>query len=248
VAVELKLSNGNRQTLLDLKSGRVRKTAYTEASPALDPWTLALVGIGVLAIAPGIYRMFTGPTERAQAVERLKMDQLEAKLQHDNAKIAKLEADTERIRLLASPSIEEERRAKTETIERNLPLDLWRKEIANEALEFELTLNQLKAPLIIRDKELAQENLTALIRQRQQSHEEALELAELAQDRVEAEIERTRAITEQTELQTRLLETAVDGMDFFNKQIFLRDRLFPEREEPKRGFISPTGVRTITAF
>jgi len=248
VATELTLSNGNRRTLLDLKSGKPRKTVYFPHNPVIGPLGIAMIGLGLAAVAPGIYRMFTGPTERAQAVERLKIDQLEAKLNHDTAKIAKLDAETQRILLAASPSIVEEREARTRTIQENLPLDLWRKEVTNAALELELQLNREIAPVIARIKQQTADNLDDQNEQRWQAHETALDLAQVTQDRIEADTERFRAVTEQTELQTRLLETAVDGMDFFSKQIFIRDRLFPQREEPKRGFISPTGIRTITAF
>ena len=253
MAVQVKLLIKNQPIITDLRPGRVRKTLYSPPNDPVSAWLLAAVGIGAIAIAPGIYRMFTGPTERAQAIERLKIDQLEAKLNHDNAKIEKLQAESEKIRLALSPSIEEERQEKIKVIRENLPLDLWRKEITNDALELELELNRSIAPTVTRLKQLAADNQADLIRQRQQQHEASLELAELARERAAAETERIAAETDQRELNTRLVETAIDGLDYFSKQIFLRDRLFPPVAAPTARELTLQGrplrsTTTITAF
>ena len=247
MAVQVTL-NGNRRTITDLKAGRVRKTVYTAPTPGLDPWTLGVLAVvGLAAAAPGIYRLFTGQSEQAQAMERLKMKELEAKLRHDDLLNVKIAQEIDIARQKPLPSTQEEQKLKLDIIRDNAPLDLHTRELTVQKLEQELARNRAVSPFVDIERELSIENLRGLIRSRQQVVEDTHEQSDIRLDRERAETELTDARADQIALQTRLLETAVDGMDFFNKQIFLRERLFPEQPE-RKGFISPGGVRTVVAF
>jgi hypothetical protein len=81
-------------------------------------------------------------------------------------------------------------------------------------------------------------------REREAANAEALAVSEVMRERAAAETEKVRAATEQQQLNTRLIETAIDGLDYFSKQVFLRDRLFPPRAEP----VPLSRVTTIRAF
>ena len=244
MAVEIRLLTKNQPKILDLVAGKVRKTVYAEASPALGPLALITIGAVGAALAPGVGRFLFGPAASNEGKEKLAGDLLLAKLHKAEAEVDRINAQTAKLAKDFSPLIQEEQRLKNRALEDSIPLDLARK--AN-LLEAEIEARERADrdfPIIQRAREAALQIQEDLARDRREAHLEALQLSELAQERAAAETERVRAATEQQEVNTRLIETAIDGMDFFSKQIFLRDRLFPPRAEA-----APLSrVTTIRAF
>lgn len=232
-----------RETLTDLAPGTTRKTIYN-----FGPFFWGtIVGGGVALLTTGVGRTVLGLNPKNESRDWLEQQLLLAKLNHDNAAVALLNEQRKVLQADPRARTPEEREEQRAYIQATQPLTLAQQEIKTESMEQQLDLQDRLVPIIAEANRVRLETERDLREQRQQAFEDYLQTQDALRERAAAETQRITAEAEQRALNTSLIETAIGGLDYFSKQIFLRDRLFPP---PPAARAEPALLRqtTITSY
>lgn len=229
----IRASPQTRQVLLDLQATPPRKTIY-----AIGPLGWFIIGATGLAITQGAARAIFGKNDRNEAVEALRSAGLLAKLNKSEAETNRITAEIDRLR--STPITREDIAAKVEVIRANAPLDLALKEITLERDQIALDTERRLAPFVDELKTVRLEKERGLNREREERLALDLALADVAIEKELAAADVATARAAAQAQKTDLVDTALSGLSFFQKRIFLRDRLFPKPKEKDR--------RRITRF
>lgn len=239
MAVELKLLTTNPGTLTDLRPGRVRRTIYTEGSPAITPLAALLIGLTAAPLITGAGRALLGGANRNEAREKLETELLAAKIAGEKAQVQEIQGKLALLAREFDPTSEEERTLKLSAIREALPLDLARREVTIEAERANIAREDALFPLVMDARRLANENLAALTAERGILFAEQIQASRVNRENVAAETAKTEALTAQLEQNAELVRTAIGPLDQAQASQFLRERLFPE---PKPRALAPIGV------
>lgn len=232
-----------RETITDLQPGKTRTLIYN-FGPLF--WGV-IAGAAATLLTTGIGRSVLGLNPKNEGRDWLESEILLAKLNNETTDLRIKREQLARATADPRPRTVEERNQTLNALQQFAPLTFHGQEIKIQQMEEQLDLQDRLVPLIAEQTRLKNETERDLAEQRAQGVADFLDTQAALRERIQAETDRTEALAEQTEIQNRLVETAIDGLDFFSKQQFLRERLFPPQPAP-RGFISPTGIRTVTNF
>lgn len=243
MAVEAKVLRVGSDVLTDLRPGRVRRTLYTERSPAITPLAALLIGLTAAPLITGAGRALLGGSARNEAKEKLNDELVAAKIAGEKAKIQEIQGKLALLAREFDPTSEEERTLKLAAIRDALPLDLARREVTLEAERANIEREDALFPLVAEGRRLANENLAALISERGQLFAEQVQTQRVTRERIAADTAKTEALTEQLEQNAELVRTAIGPLDQAQAAQFLRERLFPE-PKPKRP--GPIGTLSVS--
>lgn len=209
---------------------------------------LSLLGPPEVPIFPvGTGPVVFGGTASNEARERSFSDRLLATLQGADDSLDRLAKSLSQTSKQNRPLDELARNAKKIALIKALPLDLALREVELRQEERQLESQDRILPFIEELKGAKIELDRSLAGKRQAETAVLLDLAAAQREKVLAAAEFTRARARQESLNRDLIETALGGLDGFQKMIFLRDRLFPPVVEPRR-VGRPGRIRRIAGF
>jgi len=226
VAVEVKVLKVGSDVLTDLRPGKTRKTIYSPAGQ-LGAMTAFMLGLGAVAVAPGIMRMVAGSSPRAAAREELEDNLLAAKITGEQQKADFLEAQRRLLEREFDPTSEAERAAKLKAIQDSLPLDLSRRELSLEAERAATARADELFPLVLQEREQALQIQGQLATERAERQAEFIATERAKRELFAEETERAALLNRQLEQQTALIEAAIGPLDAAQAAQFARERLFP---------------------
>ncbi len=236
MATEAKVRTASEAVLTDIRPGKTRKTIYTPAGQ-LGPMLAFALGIGAVAVAPGVARWFTGSSPRMKARENLEDELLAAKVTGEKAKAEEIRAKIALVAREFDPVSEEERALKLKAI---------RSALGFEAAQEEISLDKERAATARADElfPLVREERTAALRiqeqlagERAERHVEFLKTEAARRDLIAEETERQDLLNRQLEQQNTLIAAAIGPLDQAQAAQFARERLFPPSAPKPPAFI-----------
>lgn len=243
MALVVKVLPVGSDVLTDLRPGRVRRTIYTERSPAITPLAALLIGLTAAPLLTGAGRALLGGNTRNEAKEKLEADLIQATIEQNKAKTDEIRGRLALIAREFDPTSQEERTLKLTALRDSIPLDLARSAVTLEAERANITREDQLFPLVMDARRLANENLEAIARERDQRTADFLASAAVAREKALAETARIEQATSQAALNEQLVREAIGPLDQAQAAQFLRERLFPVTKPERIGPIGALSVR-----
>lgn len=244
MAVEVKVRTASPPVLTDLRPGRVRRTIYSEQQQ-IGAVTAVLLGLGALALTPGVGRAIFGASPRTLAREQLEDELLAAQVAGQREKVREIQGKIALIAREFDPTSEAERTAKLEAIRESLPLDLARREVTLEAERAQAAREDLLFPIVREERLFALRNQEQLAAERAERQVEFLQTEAARRELFAEETEKAALLNDQLARQNELIAAAIGPLDQAQAAQFARERLFP----PGKALpFAPIGALSVPKF
>lgn len=233
--------SGPREVLLDISTGKQRKTLYNP----LNPWTSFFLGTALAPVAIGVGRVLWGKSERDEAREALHDRALELKLLKQEADLEKTYAEIDKLRQPFGPRGSPLQEEQAEVLRATLPYELERRELDTEKMQRDLEERQRLFPLKEELQREALETARSLREEREARLGEFMKTQEAVREREAAEKgfleERIQALREERER----IKEALAPLPWWERSEYLREKYFPEEEQKRK---QEPGLRVVRAI
>ncbi len=243
--VEVKVRTSSEAVLTDLRPGKTRRTIYTPAGQ-LGPMLAFALGIGAVAVAPGVARWFTGSSPRMKARENLEDELLAAKVTGEKAKAEEIRAKIALVAREFDPVSEEQRGLKLQAMREALGFETAHQEISLEKERAATARAEELFPLVREERTAALRIQEQLASERAERQVEFLNTEAARRDLLSEETERQELLNRQLEQQNALIAAAIGPLDQAQAAQFARERLFPAGKPEKIGPIGALSVPRMT--